>query len=365
LSRQYNLNVQYQFAPRWVLEVGFVGSSGINQTDYNHDYNIASLASPSNPINGVTTNTVANAVFRVPYLGYGPGQLQGTGYDLVYNYNSLQVTLRHQFSHGLAMQAAYTWSKDLTNDVVVPPPGPGGVGGVGDNQANINNPTNTWGDYGPAGFERPQRFVVNYSYDLPFGNHTGALGWLAKGWQLAGVVVVQSGEPLTLTTVNGGSAFTGGPAANSGESGASTVQLAPGATYSSLSTPGGVESRLGGSGSTNGYFNLSAITSNIAINPNGTATTVALCPTCATLYGNAGLGILQGPGQFNWDQSLIKTTKFGERQSLQFRVEAFNILNHPQFGNPATTYSTASTFGQITTTSTNPRIIQLGLKYLF
>jgi hypothetical protein len=321
------------------------------------------LASPSNPINGVTTNTVANTVFRVPYLGYGPGQLQGTGYDLVYNYNSLQVTLRKQFSHGLTMQAAYTWSKDLTNDVVAP--GLAGVGGVGDNQANINNPTNTWGDYGPAGFQRAQRFVFNYSYELPFGNPKGALGWLAKGWQLAGVVVIQSGQPLTLTTVNGGSAFTGGPAANSGESGASTVQLAPGATYGQLATSGGVESRLGGNGSANGYFNLSAITTNTAINPNGTPTTVAACATCATLYGNAGLGILNGPGQFNWDQSLIKTTKIGERKSLQFRVEAFNILNHPQFGNPYTTYSTLSTFGQITTTSTNPRLLQLGLKFLF
>jgi hypothetical protein len=344
-----------------VLEVGFVGSSGINQTDYNHDYNIASLASPSNPINGVTTNTVANAIYRVPYLGYGNGELQGTGYDLVYNYNSLQVTLRKQFSHGFAMQAAYTWSKDLTNVVVAPL----GGGGVGDNQANVNNPTNTWGDYGPAGFERPQRFVFNYSYDLPFGSPKGALGWLAKGWQLAGVVVVQSGNPLTLTTVNGGSAFTGGPAANSGESGSSTVQLAPGATYGSLATSGGVESRLGGSGSTNGYFNLSAITTNIAINPDGTPTTTALCPTCATLYGNAGLGIIFGPGQLNWDQSLIKTTRFGERQTVQFRFEAFNLLNHPQFGNPAATYSTASTFGEITTTSTNPRVLQFAVKYSF
>jgi hypothetical protein len=360
LSRQYNLNLQYEFAPRWVLEVGFVGSSGINQTDYNHDYNIASLASPSNPINGVTTNTTANAIYRVPYLGYGPGELQGTGYDLVYNYNSLQVTVRKQFSHGFTMQAAYTWSKDLTNVVVAP------LGlTYADNQANVNNPTNTWGDYGPAGFERPQRFTISYTYDLPFGNPKGALGWLAKGWQLSGVFLIQDGNPLTITTVNGGSAFTGGPAANSGESGASTVQLAPGVTYGQVGTSGGIESRLGGSGSTNGYFNLSAITGNNAINPNGTPTTLAACPTCASLYGNSGLGIILGPGNFNWDNSLIKNMLIGERKRLQFRVEAFNLLNHPQFGNPATTYSTLSTFGEITTTSTNPRILQLGLKLLF
>jgi hypothetical protein len=85
----------------------------------------------------------------------------------------------------------------------------------------------------------------------------------------------------------------------------------------------------------------------------------------ATAYGNAGLGIILGPGQLNFDASLLKTTKITERQTLQFRAEFFNFLNHPQFGNPQVSQSTASTFGQITTTSTNPRIIQLGLKYLF
>jgi hypothetical protein len=349
LSRQYNLNLQYQFASRWVLEVGFVGSSGINQTDYNHDYNVPGLASPSNPINGVTTNTVANAVFRVPYLGYGPLQLQGTGYDLVYNYNSLQVTLRKQFSHGLSMQGAYTWSKDLTNVNVA------AFGGIGDNQANMNNPANTWGDYGPAGFSRPQRFVFNYSYELPFGNPKGALGWIAKGWQLAGVVVVQSGNPLTITDTAGGTVYAGGAQAGTGEGGDSTAQLASGGTYSSIKTPGGLESRLGASGSTNGYFNTAAFTAPLVIGSDGVA----------TAYGNSGLGIIRGPGQFNWDTSLIKNMKVGERKSVQFRAEFFNVLNHAQFGNPGTARSTSATFGVINTTIGNPRIIQLGLKFLF
>jgi hypothetical protein len=94
LTRQYNLGVQYEFAPNWVLEVGYVGSSAINQANYNHNYNTASLASASHPINGVTTNTVVNVPYRVPYLGYQAAGLQGTGYDLIANYNSLQVTIR-------------------------------------------------------------------------------------------------------------------------------------------------------------------------------------------------------------------------------------------------------------------------------
>jgi hypothetical protein len=343
LSRQYNLNLQYQFGQSWVVEAGFVGSSGINQVDYNHDgYNVAQLASPSHPINGVTTNTVANAVFRVPYLGYAPLQLQGTGYDLIYNYNSLQLTLRKRFSHGLSLQAAYTWSKNLTNNSQ-------------DGQANLGNPQFINSQYGPANFERPQRLVVNYSYNLPFGNPSGFKGKLLNGWQIAGVTVIQDGSPLTFTDTTGGTVFTGGTQAGSGEGGNSAAQLCPGTTLSTIKTSGGIESRLGGAASANGYFNPSAFCAPPVIGDDGKA----------TAYGNSGLGILLGPGQLNFDGSLIKTTKITEKQTLQFRAEFFNFLNHPQFGNPATARNTPSTFGQITTTSTNPRLIQLALKYYF
>ena len=343
LTRQYNLNLQYQFAPSWVLEVGFVGSSGINQTDYNHDYNVAGLASPSNPINGQTTNTLKNAIYRVPYLGYAPLELQGTGYDLVYNYNSLQVTLRKRFSHGLAMQAAYTWNKDLTNISQ-------------DGQANLGNPSNIWSQYGPSGMVRPQRFVVNYTYDLPFGNHMGALGKLTTGWQLAGVTVIQGGVPLTITNTAGGTVYTGGAQAGTGEGGNSPAQLCPGFTYSTMQTSGGVESRLGGSGSAHGYINPAAFCAPPVVGSDG----------LATAYGNTGLGVLHGPGQVNFDLSLIKTTKLTERQTLQFRAEFFNILNHPQFGNPNLAQNAGPTsFGVISTTSTNPRLVQFALKYLF
>jgi hypothetical protein len=84
-----------------------------------------------------------------------------------------------------------------------------------------------------------------------------------------------------------------------------------------------------------------------------------------TGYGNSGIGIILGPGQFNFDTSLAKVTKvFHESQSVEFRGEFFNAFNHPQFGNPSLTVN-ASTFGQISNTSVNPRIIQLALKYSF
>jgi hypothetical protein len=85
-------------------------------------------------------------------------------------------------------------------------------------------------------------------------------------------------------------------------------------------------------------------------------------------YGNGGYGETLGPGQFNWDVALVKTTKVGglrEDATLQFRTEFFNAFNHAQFNVPVSVDVSSSTFGQITSTSVNPRLIQFALKYAF
>src|ERR1700728_2236469 len=110
------------------------------------------------------------------------------------------------------------------------------------------------------------------------------------------------------------------------------AEVCPGMTYANIPTPGGIEARLGGYSGGPGYFNPSAFCPAPAIEPNGmTITTQAACPTCATLFGSTGQGILLGPGQFNFDASLIKTTHVTEKSTLQLRFEFFNLLNHPQF----------------------------------
>ena len=354
LTRQYNFGIQYEFLPRWVLEVGYVGSSGINQANYNHNYNLAQLASPSNPINGQTTNTVSNAVYRVPYLGYQPIGVQGTEYDATYHYNSLQVTVRKQFSRGLYLQAAYTWSKDLTEIQQC-------AGGcVGDGQTNSNDASNLKQQMGPAAFSHPQRFVLSYSYDLPFGNPSNtALSRLVKGWSLSGTTIAQNGTPLTFTNTAGGSAYYGGANPGSGEGGSSTSQLCPGMTYSSIRSSGGVESRLGGPSGGPGWVIPTAFCAPpvAPFSPAGTDQ--------ATLFGNSGIGIILGPGQVNYDISLLKVTPITEKTNVQFRAEFFNAFNHPQFSPPVTTQNTPGTFGVIQTTETNPRIIQFALKFIF
>lgn len=343
LIRQYNLGLQYQFAPSWVLEVGYVGSSGINLMTQYHNHNTARLASPEHPINGITTNTIANVPFRVPYLGYQAVGVRGTDFDGASNYNSLQATVRKQFSHGFMVQGAYTWSKNLTN--------------LANNQANSNNAEDMWQQWGPAQFSRPQRFVANYSYDLPFGKHTGIMEKLLGGWNLSGVTVVQGGTPMTIADPQAGTIY---GTAGSAFTGFSRAQMCPGMTYADIATSGSIEQRLGGASGGPGYFNKAAFCSAPAIG-NGTG------------YGNSGVGIIEGPGQFNWDLGILKTVRFLEKQTVQFRTEFFNAFNHPQFSNPnfgaAATYALpnirSGAFGQITSTNVNPRVIQFALKYSF
>jgi hypothetical protein len=186
---------------------------------------------------------------------------------------------------------------------------------------------------------------------LPLGNHEGLIGKVANGWSLAGVTVVQDGTPLTITDTRGGSIYGFG----SGAAQISTAEFAAGMGNANVATPGGVEARLGGATGGPGYFSKAAFGTTPVIG-NGTG------------YGDSGLGILLGPGQFNFDATIQKTTKVGgihEDAALVFRTEFFNVFNHPQFNNPGTVDVSKSTFGQITSSSVNPRLIQFALKYVF
>jgi len=349
LVYEWNLNTQYEFLPTWVLELGYVGSRGIHQPILSTQLiNQADLVGTPTGNNApgiaaglVTTNTASNAALRVPYLGFAPGGLLEASTNGDYKYNSLQGTVRKQISHGLTFQAAYTWSKSLTTGSL-----------------NVNNANNYGAQYGPNASYHPQRLTVNYSYDLPFGHLDGLMGKLVTGWALAGVTTVQDGTPLTVTDTRGGTIYGFGAGAG-GET--STGQFCSGMGVANAANSGSVKQRLGGANGGQGWFNKSAFC------------TVPAYPTpigdgSATGYGNAPLGIVLGPGQFNWDVSILKTTRVGglrEDATLQFRTEFFNAFNHAQFNNPAVLDASKSSFGAITSTSVNPRLIQFALKYSY
>jgi hypothetical protein len=187
------------------------------------------------------------------------------------------------------------------------------------------------------------------------------------------VTTIQDGTPITFVDTNAGTAYgtNGNGTGNNGR-----AELCAGMTNANIATPGGVEARLGGASGGPGYFNTKAFCPAPAIMPDGvTVTTQAACPSCATLFGNSGIGILLGPGQFNFDSSLMKTTKATERLTVQFRVDAFNLFNHAQFNSigqggccgpqPSLPDVSNRTSGIISSTSVGPRVIQFGLKMLF
>jgi hypothetical protein len=367
LVREYSLGIQYEFAHGWVLDLGYVGSSGINLLDYSHNHNQAVLATPTNSFSYLCSgtppicNTAGNAEFRVPYPGYETDGLEASDANGFSNYNSLQATVRHQFSHGFSMQAAYTWDKDLSTIFY-------------SNTANINNALDMAAQYGRVSFDRPQRFVLNYSYDLPFGKGmAGVEGKLVSGWNISGITIVQSGDPLTFTQSGGALAASGaayGTSTTTYLDGVSTAQYCPGFNNRNILASGPITSKVGAHPTNGtGYFNLAGFCP-APIVPFGDAT--------ATGFGNSGVGTVLGPGQFNWDISILKNTKITERVNMQFRTDFYNAFNHPQFADPG-----GSTFGTvgfeditgttptgaedvaITHTNVNPRLIQFGLRFTF
>jgi hypothetical protein len=265
-----------------------------------------------------------------------------------YKYNSLQATVRKQLSRGLTFQAAYTFSRAFTNET---------SNGLFTGP-NLGDPRNLSQQYGLNSQYRPHRVVLNYSWDIPGQNLRGMAGTVLGRWSLAGVTTIQSGQWMSILDSRGGSIF--------GLQGASSLvssraQMAPGSTYADLVTSGDIGSRLGGASGGPGYFNRLALsTIPPAVAPDGTLTN-------GTGWGNSGVGVIEGPGQFNFDVTVAKNTRVGgihEDAILQFRAEFFNLLNHPQFANPANDLAVAN-FGQITSTTVNPRLIQFALKYVF
>jgi len=330
---QFNLGTQTRLTKTLTLDAGYVGSRGSDLL-IGVGQNQPLLASPAHPVNCgwdgvptdcITTNTSANAPLRVPIMGETPTALMENEYAGSSWYDSLQATLRLQATHGLSFQAAYTFSKATSNSTI------------------YNDLNNLAPDRARTAFDRTNRLIATFDYEMPGGLwRNGIPVAITRGWSLSGIVIVQSGLPMTLADPNGGTVY--------GKASTSTITMCPGATYADLSTKGSVEARL------NQWINTSAICGAAVVGSDG-----------STAYGNAGQSIFNGPGQINTDFSLNRTARVGgihEGAVLGFRVEFYNALNHAQFANPGTTLDTA-TFGVITQTSVAPRLIQVAMKYVF
>jgi len=243
-------------------------------------------------------------------------------------YHALQVKVERRFSKGFSLLAAYTFSKLLTDTgsrLAINFPSPG-----------IQDSNNLKAERSLGNLDVPHRAVLSFNWELPFGSGrallggaTGVLGWLVGGWQTNGIVTIQSGPTLGLTTaVNQTNSYGGGSRPNT--------------TGQSARLEGPIEDRL------NRYFDTSVFSQPPPFTFGNTA---------RTLPG------VRGPGSANADLSIFKNISLGGRVRAQLRVEAFNVFNHPNFGAPGTTYGTSG-FGVISSAA-DGRVVQLGLKLLY
>jgi hypothetical protein len=336
---QYSLNVQYQVTNTMMLQIGYVGTRG-QHIQVTQALNQAVLASTTTPVNGITTNTVSNAPQRVPYIGFSPTGLSNWAQIGESDYNGLQSMLTKRLGHGLQFQASYTYSKAMT-DVTGSGTFPNG-GSLYDNNLDLRQ------SWGPADFDTRHRFVTNLVYNLPVvANDRGFVGRVLSDWSLSGVIVIQSGPPLTFTDSRSGTIY---------GSSSQLAQLCPGETSANIITPGSVQSKL------NDYFSAAAFCAPPTIG-NGFG------------FGNTVRGIVYGPGQHNADLAVVKEIPIKgltDGTHLEFRAEFFNAFNTPQFASTTTVQGATQptsvgslNFGQINTMSVAPRLIQFGLKYIF
>jgi outer membrane receptor protein involved in Fe transport len=315
----FNLGVQWSFSNNWLLDVGYVGSTG---RKYPRLFSFNQAATPA--FGGL----YAAGSLGGPYFpGFANLTAPGLGSFLMEsnansNYNSLQATVNKRISKGLQMLLSYTYSHSIddysgsdVSDITLVP----------------GNMVNEQNNRASSDFDRRQRFVASYLYNLPDAYHGGSgfVKKLANSWSLSGIVTLQSGTPFSIYGAD--SAFE-----------ATTGDLASGRTLASAIKSGNVADRL------SAYFDPTAF----------------VAPTAYGDFGQLGRNIIRGPKQVNTDLSIIKFIPVTESQRVEFRAEFFNLFNNVNFANPVNIVSSEN-FGQIAATTTGPRVIQFALKYGF
>ena len=312
------------------------------------------LADASYSVNGLTTNSAANAAERVPFVGLSPllCRLESSGNS---NYDSLQATLKKDMSHGFQFLAAYTYSKsidDAGDSLGAAISGTFGLPITG--QVVYNDQNDAAAQRGVSDFDRTHRLVFSGTWSVPGPDHatSAAIRKLGGGWGISGIATLQSGRPFSILDSAAGTLF--GPATIY-----TTGSLATGATLGDAGRSGSVGSRV------NEFFNTKTFVPAPYIPDGGLIDGKYPGSAGGTVFGSLGRNILRGPDQQDFDMAAIKTTPLTNRVKLTFRWEIFNALNRPNFANPSNDVSTSSTFGVISALTVNPRIMQYALKLQF
>ncbi len=319
-SYQYSVGVQRQLNAKSVLTVSYVGNQNRHQSDRS-EYNLPDPSALPALIGGAKYSLAPG----LPFPGFRSIRLTATEANT--HYNALQIDVNSQVGRDLQLRAFYTLSR-------AEDPSNGGSGGGDLN--NVSNPYLGWRyDIGPSGFDRTHVGVVNFIYDIPLfrGNQSRLLKTTLGGWQVSGIVTVESGIPINIG-ISGNQGGNGLPNATNRPDLTGTI------SYPQTAVPG---KQQGIQYINPSFFSLPALGA----------------------FGNLGHNAARGPGRDNWNLSLFKSFVFSETRGsrLEFRVETFNTWNHRQFNQVSNNF-TSSNFGQFTS-AFDPRIMQLGAKLYF
>ncbi len=325
-AQSYNLTYQQNLGFGFVGSVGYVGTHAINnsassyvQTDINYGQLGGGPASQPFSQFGI----------------FGPLAINGYGHQPWDKYNSLQTSLAKQFTNGLAMQLAYTWSKDMQGGVLF------GQVEVPQYQALNTSVTPT---------DRTNNFIVSTTYQLPFGSNKpfvdhGIGAAVLGGWTVNGVFFHVSGLAYSIVA-NG------------------TSCNCPGSTQRANQVKSQVAKVGNGVSGNDEYFDPTAF-----------------APVNTVSFGSAGYYSQRGPGATNLDANVFRDFHLYERLTMQFRAEAFNVTNTPHFGNPGNNINAVSYnpdgsianlngFSQITNLNPlgrliDPRYMRFGVRFSF
>jgi hypothetical protein len=311
----WNLNLQQELSPRWVLQLGYVGNKSTHQLQL-LDINQPTPGDPN-----------ADPQPRRPFNARFPDFSQINTIESVgwATYNSFQAVLRSNDFHGLTTQFSFTWSHNLDTASEV-------EDFFGTSGYVPQDSTNLAGSYGNSEFDQRRALIITYIYRLPSPKHEGALGYALRDWQLSGTTTLRDGLATPVLTFGNSSGI--------------------GAGRDRPDCVGPI------------HYQLSNFQASY-VEPG------AFAPAAPGTFGNCPRNPIVAPGLDSWDIAIQRTFHFHERFGVEFRTAFFNAFNHPNFAEPSPDLST-----MITATADDgsfdshfgvggPRNIQFSAKFMF
>ncbi len=318
----WNVTVERETFFKSVVSVGYVGRRGL------HSQREANINQPTPDV--IAANPGVNIDALRPYKGYN--SIRETDNIASSRYNGLQIAWNRRFADGLLFGVAYTLSKTMDD---------------GSNQRDIIPNTYYAGNlWGPAEFDSRHVFIANFLYELPFFRAQNNLfGKIAGGWQISGIFQAQTGTPCSVGKSN--------DYAGVGQDGS---MCGIGQFWAVNGDPTIVGQMAHNGASENAYWFQTT---------NSDGTPIFTAPAKGTFVTQQGIrDLIHGPGFDNWNLGLFKKFAVNERMGFQFRAEAFNAFNHPNWNGPSYDPTSAS-FGKITGKNNDVRNLQLSLRFYF